>query len=555
MHSHNTPSRQKIQEFDETVRIYYESVRTLHTLTKKNALTLTERCCFVRTFADLGETLTFFRNVEDPLFKETKELKFTNFGGEQQDVLSGFTGFRNKLLHNYVYDHLLDREVKYDAALKFVRENLKRFDQVFQAFIVKNQVTPLSSIFFEVNVASVSSERQAHVESQMTASSSSVAASHPIISEEPAASIFNKDDSPVESQVTASSSSVTASPPIFSNESTGIESSKEEVANEATAILNISKVSNPHPINLSKTINEVKKKKSFFNMLDLIYFANKEVIDLEKILAENGLGAHEVVTDVLLKTAMSNNTFLKGALENKIENLCSLLQEYNSMNKKLLGITSSIRNTLFFNYQKKLSQGSREFFLTVGQKRIGISHREVLDEPNELHENIAFAREIRNGYLEKALIYLSQPKMLRFNKYIRNFEQAKSIIDPMFNQPDSPIASQAVATSSTVHPAAHTKRSFFGEQSLHEVVSSQQNKKAKTKGEDKSEGQVSAASSTNSSETSLPLSESSTIKLASGSKLQKNPMETSRDSNPLSENPPSSNDPSTATSPTGFKPP
>jgi hypothetical protein len=503
MHSHNTPPDEKVKPLSEILTIYTEAAQLLSELLAKDSLTYIQSRCFVRTFSDLGECLTFFREG-NPHLDELKTLTFTNVGGQQQELLSGFTGFRNKLLHAYVYEHLLNYEVKFEAAVNFARENLERFNVAFMEVTQKIQSTNSSAVGTGA-VATSSGKEEASLLSAATTSASS------------------------------------ASP-----------------ASEAT---------------VSKKINKANTKPSEYSILDQAYFAKQEVRDLEKLLTESGLDPQLMITPQLLEGAMSANPYLKAALENKIENLCVILKDYNNMYTRKQGITSSIQKYLYTHIECKLSYDADAYLLAAARNRISIAHREDTGDESNLPSRINYAIEIKNTYLEKTISYLQQNTKLEFNLYIIQYEKVKLSPAPTVSSSSSaiaspdfsgdPVLSKTSTVSDSQERSTSSKRaSLKGEESLHELVLSQQAKKAKTVSEIEPSGYHNETASAAISASSQELSGSDTVSssstphvdsaVTSASKLQKIPQPSESEKN-LASNPAAKNTDDAPTNPPGLK--
>ncbi len=476
MLSHNTLPQEKEKPLSDILLIYQASFEVLSELLAKDKLTLVESRCFVRTFADLGECLTFFREG-NPHLADLKSLTFINAGGQQQELLSGFTGFRNKLLHDYVYEHLLDYEVKFEAALRFAQSNLERFNTTFREVIQKIQST------------SVQAASTAKVET-----------------------------------------------------STSNASKEEALPSSVSTAISSSSLATKDPI-LTKKINKANVKPSPYNILDQAYFAKQEVLELEKMLHESGLDTRVKMRPEILEKAVAENSYLKTALENKIENFCTIMNAYNQIYNDKRALPNHVKSHLYNQYENKLSLEADTFLLGAARKRISIAHRENLEQESPLSDKINYVREIKNVYLEKTILHLYQKCKLVYNDWIAQYE-TKKLKSSMEDTAGAAAAYSAASftdpgisassSSSTSEKSTPSKRgSLVGVQSLQELVSTQV-KKAKSIAD--SSGYVNTNSETASASPSALPQESSVseptasspsstlpIEAAAASKLRKIP--------------------------------
>jgi hypothetical protein len=168
---------------------------------------------------------------------------------------------------------------------------------------------------------------------------------------------------------------------------------------------------------MKKKINKPHTKKFQYNLLDVAYFAQQEVLDLQKLLTEAGLAIE--MTPEVLNAAMENNNYLESALENKIENLCTILQVYNKQLSSSYTLSKRHKEYLVNKYDLVLSIDASTFLLNSSRNRISIAHRQDVLKQESLFSRIMFANEIQSAYLVYIIKDLKDICKFEFNHYIK----------------------------------------------------------------------------------------------------------------------------------------
>ncbi len=130
--------RTREESLESIIACSEHAIGLLKDLHAKNTLTSVDKHSFVRVFSMLGEAMTFFRD-DSPATNALRNLKVINESSSSSEstenrkgLVVGYTGLRNRLLHEYVFKKLTGDEAIFTKAYNFSKFNISQLEQALQ---------------------------------------------------------------------------------------------------------------------------------------------------------------------------------------------------------------------------------------------------------------------------------------------------------------------------------------------------------------------------------------------------------------------------------------